>query len=179
MDTLYVGLGNPIPAYDGTRHNIGAKLLMDLAEISFSKGKKSKEVQTKFKSFYVERKTGDRVNHFLFPQTFMNVSGIAVKEAMKKLKIPPEQIVVLHDEIDLPPREVRYKFGGGHRGHNGLRSIIGETGSADFHRLRIGVGRPDHPGFSVADYVLSRYPLEDEPSLDTLRDLLAQNNLNF
>ncbi len=101
-----------------------------------------------------------------FPQTYMNNSGVAVNQAMQRYHLSHQDLVVLHDEIELPFGEVRDKFGGGHKGQNGLRSIIQETGSADFYRIRIGVGRPDNPHMTVADWVLSNFTGEQLKEMD-------------
>lgn len=105
----------------------------------------------------------------LKPATFMNRSGQAVSRLAAFFRIPPENILVIHDELDLPPGVVRLKRGGGHGGHNGLRDIVTQLGSKDFFRLRIGIGRPP-PGREVVGYVLGRAPLEEQTLLDDAID---------
>ncbi len=170
---LWVGLGNPGEKYASTRHNAGAILLHELFP-----GVKLK-ANRQWKSIAGELNSGDKRHALLFPQTFMNLSGDAVHPAVNYYKIGLDRVIVLHDEIDLPPGEVKYKFDGGHRGHNGLRDIIQKTGGAGFHRIRIGVGRPKHEGYSVADYVLSNYPLAERPPMETLRRLLADHGFDL
>jgi PTH1 family peptidyl-tRNA hydrolase len=151
---LIVGLGNPGAKYQGTRHNAGFMVLDRLADsIRVSVDR------TKFTSLYGEGTLlGERLV-LLKPQTFMNLSGRAVAEAARFYKIPPPDIIVVHDELDLPFGQIRLKEGGGHGGHNGLRSIITEFGSAEFLRLRVGIGRPAKG--SAEKYVLSPFTPEE------------------
>lgn len=93
----------------------------------------------------------------IMPQLYMNKSGVSVRKAMEFYKVPPDQLVVVHDDIEVPFGEFRRKLGGGHKGHNGIRSIMQELGTGDFHRIRFGVGRPEQPDTAVADYVLSNF----------------------
>jgi len=151
-------LGNPGKKYTRTRYSIGfitGEFFAREAGIRINK-----------KNFMSECGTGSiegRDVLLLFPQTFMNLSGQAVKKAMDYYGTEHSELIAVHDEIELPFAEVRAKTGGGHKGHNGLRSIIAETGSADFHRIRFGVGRPENPQIEVADYVLSNFtPGESE-----------------
>jgi len=151
---LIVGLGNPGSRYQGTRHNAGFMVLDRLAETV-----RVTVDRTKFASFYGEGSwLGERLV-LLKPQTFMNLSGRAVADAARFYKVPPADIIVMHDELDLAFGQLRLKEGGGHGGHNGLRSIIAELGSADFIRLRIGIGRPDKG--SAEKYVLTPFPAEE------------------
>ena len=151
-------LGNPGKKYTRTRHNIGF-----IAGEFFAR---ETGIRINKKNFMSECGTGSiegRDVLLLFPQTFMNLSGQAVKKAMDYYGTEHSELIAVHDEIELPFAEVRAKTGGGHKGHNGLRSIIAETGSADFHRIRFGVGRPENPQIEVADYVLSNFtPGESE-----------------
>jgi PTH1 family peptidyl-tRNA hydrolase len=112
---------------------------------------------------------------WLLPLTFMNLSGQAVRDCSKSQGIKPSSILVIHDELDLPPATIRIKFGGGHGGHNGLRSIIEELGTADFWRLRVGVGKPNRDsGIDGADYVLSKLSLNElQPTIDVAAEALA------
>jgi PTH1 family peptidyl-tRNA hydrolase len=151
---LLVGLGNPGPKYQWTRHNAGFMVLDRLAEII-----RIPVDRTKFGGLSGEGAWHGARLVLLKPQTFMNISGRAVAEASRFYKIPTTDIIVVHDELDLPFGQLRLKEGGGHGGHNGLRSIIDELGSADFLRLRIGIGRPDKG--SAEKYVLAPFPAEE------------------
>ena len=145
-------LGNPGRKYRNNRHNIGFLLgeaVAGAAGISVHKKEFSSTTGT-------GTITGQAVL-MIFPGTFMNNSGVALRAAIDYYRETAENIIVIHDEIELPFGEFRLKFGGGHKGHNGLRSIIQHTGTSDFHRLRFGVGRPPHPEMAVADYVLSDF----------------------
>jgi PTH1 family peptidyl-tRNA hydrolase len=151
---LITGLGNPGPKYQGTRHNAGFMVLDRLAEkirVSIDR--------TKFGGLYGEGSWGGERVVLLKPQTFMNLSGRSVTEAARFYKIPPTDIIVVHDELDLPFGQIRLKEGGGHGGHNGVRSIVAEFGSADFLRLRVGIGRPDKG--SAEKYVLNPFSVEE------------------
>ncbi|HEY1958500.1 MAG TPA: aminoacyl-tRNA hydrolase [Polyangiaceae bacterium] len=154
---LVVGLGNPGKKYAGNRHNVGfmaAERLRDARGLPAWKEKFSG----------VFSREGELM--LLEPLTFMNLSGDSVQPAAAFVKADPAHVVVLHDELDLPFGDVRLKVGGGHAGHNGLRSIIGRLGSPDFVRVRIGIGRPP-AGFrgEVADYVLSDFDASERAEL--------------
>lgn len=174
---LWVGLGNPGKQYANTRHNIGEILLrLMFPDASFT-------MDRRFNSFLAQMDSGlagddHQKNILLLPQTFMNLSGEAVVKALHFFKIKPARMVVLHDEVELAPGKVAYKFGGGHRGHNGLRSIMEQISSPDFHRIRIGVGRPEDNRMSLADYVLSKIPQGDIPGPQQIWDLINENYLN-
>jgi PTH1 family peptidyl-tRNA hydrolase len=156
--TLFVGLGNPGPAYEMTRHNIGWRvidhLISDLDARDISKN-----------SFH-----GELYRHgnlfFLKPTTYMNLSGKSLQAVKQFFKIDTEDIVVIHDDIDLPFGAVRFKQSGGNGGHNGLKSIdaIGDKG---YYRIRVGVGKPEHKS-QVSDYVLHSFDPEEEKNLETL-----------
>lgn len=146
---LVVGLGNPGPKYTGTRHNAGfwfVEALADRAGVPL-------RMERKFQGVAGRWREGEADVHLLCPTTYMNHSGRAVAALANFHRIPPEAILVVHDEIDLPPGVVRLKQGGGHGGHNGLRDIVAALGTRAFARLRLGVG---HPGSSdrVIPYVL-------------------------
>jgi PTH1 family peptidyl-tRNA hydrolase len=149
---LIVGLGNPGPNYERTRHNAGADLVLALA--------KSLHTELKFESkFFGETARitiGSRDVRLLIPSTFMNLSGKAIGALSKFYQIAPQSILVAHDELDLPPGVTRFKKGGGHGGHNGLRDTIQSLGnSRDFARIRIGIGHPGQANL-VTDYVLKK-----------------------
>lgn len=164
---LIAGLGNPGSRYARTRHNIGFRAVDRLAE---SLG--ATVDQKKWKSHYVvARWRGvdlERDLVLIKPQDFMNNSGECIAPAMKFYKVAPAQMLALHDESELPFGEMRFKLGGGHKGHNGLRDIIDQGGSADFHRLRLGVGRPEDRG--LADYLLAKFSDEQESALPEMLD---------
>jgi PTH1 family peptidyl-tRNA hydrolase len=149
-------LGNPGKKYIKNRHNAGFILGEYLA--------RQFKISIAPSAFHASAGKG-LINTievlFLFPQDFMNVSGGSVRMAIDYYKVQPVHLVVLHDEIELPLGVVKKKFGGGHKGHNGIRAIINEIGTPDFHRIRIGVGRPDNPDMAVADHVLSNFTKEE------------------
>jgi PTH1 family peptidyl-tRNA hydrolase len=161
---LLVGLGNPGPEYAVTRHNIGFLVAQKFAEKA-GMSLKRQSCQAIVGNGRVE---GHEVM-VLLPQTYMNRSGISVASAMKCKGLGVEDLVVIHDEIDLPFGSVRIKTGGGHGGHNGLRSIMELIGSRDFIRLRIGIGRPVGP-IDVARYVLGPFSSAEKSQLDNVLD---------
>ena len=161
---LIVGLGNPGSEYLETRHNAGFWLINMLnPNTNFT-------LNTKFKTLICEQTIKQQKVIFALPQTFMNRSGESVAAIMNFYKIPPNEILVAHDELALEPGVIRLKNGGGHAGHNGLKSIISQCGSADFMRIRIGIG---HPGLAelVAAYVLKKAPpTEHQIIINALQD---------
>ncbi len=166
---LIVGLGNPGADYVDTRHNAGFWLVDLLASelgLGFRFEKRYNAEECKFKA------EGKDI-YLLKPQAFMNRSGQAVAALARYYKITPEQILVLHDELDLPAGTNRIKQAGGHGGHNGLRDIVNHLGSRDFFRIRVGIG---HPGDSneVINYVLHKPPVADLKAIEAAnRDTLA------
>ncbi|VAX22815.1 Peptidyl-tRNA hydrolase [hydrothermal vent metagenome] len=156
---LIAGLGNPGTEYENTRHNVGFMVLDRLLRrfrISFK--------ETRYRSPCVTGGVkGEKVT-FIKPMLYMNLSGGPVNGVMGDSAVSPADLLVIHDDVDIPFGDVRYKVGGGHGGHNGLRSIIGETGSADFCRVRVGVGRPPE-GVAVTDHVLGEFGPEDSDVL--------------
>ena len=165
---LVIGLGNPGGRYDGSRHNVGFEVATEL-ERRWELGRPKE----RFRGLIVEGRAGEggpRVA-VLRPQTYMNDSGTSAGPARGSLKVPLENTVVVHDEIDLPFGEVRGRLGGGLAGHNGLKSIAQGLGGSDFWRVRVGVGRPDSTDPDVvARYVLSRFAESD----DEVRDLIQR-----
>jgi PTH1 family peptidyl-tRNA hydrolase len=156
---LIVGLGNPGPKYAGNRHNIGFMALDRIADDhGFGPWK------SKFQGVISEGRFGSDKVILLKPETFMNNSGQSVGEAMRFYKLEPEDVIVLHDEIDLAPGKVRVKSGGGHAGHNGLRSMHAHIGDA-YQRVRLGVGHPGHKD-RVPSYVLHDFAKADQDWLD-------------
>ena len=156
---LIVGLGNPGIQYAETRHNIGFMVVTHLAERAGIALKRKG-----YQGFYgVGRVAGEEVT-ILLPQTYMNRSGASVAPACQSLGVTPGDLIVVHDEIDLAFGCLRVKAGGGHGGHNGLRSIVGALGEAGYARLRMGVGRPPVGG-DVSGHVLSRFNATERVSL--------------
>lgn len=162
-------LGNPGRKYTKNRHNIGF-LLGDYVAGQFG----IRLGSSSFNSLSGKGLIQDREALILLPQSYMNESGGPVRKAMDFYRVPPEQLVVIHDEIELPFGEFRSKFGGGHKGHNGIRSIVMELGTPDFHRIRFGVGRPDNPDIGVADYVLSDFSGEELVRIRELAPALVE-----
>ncbi|WP_410218467.1 aminoacyl-tRNA hydrolase [Paracoccus sp. (in: a-proteobacteria)] len=158
---LIVGLGNPGAKYAANRHNVG---FMAVDRIADDHG--FGPWRSRFQALVSEGRLGDLRVTLLKPQTFMNLSGQPVGEAMRYLKLSPADVIVLHDELDLAPGKCRVKQGGGHAGHNGLRSIHQHVG-ADYGRVRLGIGHPGHKD-KVAPYVLSDFAKADQDWLDDL-----------
>jgi PTH1 family peptidyl-tRNA hydrolase len=165
---LVVGLGNPGDAYARTRHNVGwnvADRLAGLLGASFT--------AKKFAAELAEARSGGERIWIMKPQTFMNHSGESVGPALKFWKLELADLVVVHDDLELDPLRVQLKVGGGHGGHNGLRSVNAHVGSPDYARLRVGVGRPP-AGVDPADYVLGRFPRADDERLAACVDWAAE-----
>ena len=148
---LVAGLGNPGREYEFTPHNVGFQYLDFLIEHLGVSG-----FQSKFRSKICSASINDELCLFIKPQTYMNKSGEAVAEVVNFYKIPLEKILIISDDIDLPPGKVRFRNEGGHGGHNGLRSIIESLGNGNFHRIRFGVGRPADKD-NVVGHVLGRW----------------------
>ena len=163
---LLVGLGNPGLEYTENRHNVG---FMCLDEIRKSYGFPPEK--QKFSGFLTEGIIEEEKVYLFKPLTYMNRSGQAVAEAARFFKIPPEHVIVFHDDLDLVPGKVQMKHGGGHGGHNGLRDLDAHIGN-QYWRVRIGIGRPLHKG-AVTSYVLSNFSKEEHIWLDPLLVLLA------
>ena len=158
---LFIGLGNPGAAYAGNRHNIGFMAVDRIAaDRGFGPWKKA------FKGLVADGRLGDTRVLLLKPDTFMNLSGQAVQAAMAFHKILPADVVVFHDELDLAPGKIRTKLGGGHAGHNGLRSIHSHIGDA-YGRVRLGIGHPGHKD-AVAGYVLHDFAKADADWIENL-----------
>lgn len=161
---LIVGLGNPGAQYEQTRHNAGFWLVDEIARL---KGAHFRP-DSKFSGDVCKVVVEGRELWLLKPDTFMNRSGQAVQKLASFYKIPVDQILVAHDELDLEPGTARLKTAGGHGGHNGLRDIIAHLGK-DFQRLRIGIGHPGHRD-QVTDYVLHRASQDDQIAIDNAID---------
>ena len=164
--TLIVGLANPGPDYEGTRHNIGWEVLQELASralpvpASFSTHKKTNcEI--------AQTRLADKQVVLARPRSYMNLSGGPVASVAKYFSVTPTDVIVIHDEIDIDFGTVRLKRGGGEGGHNGLRSMSQSLGTRDYLRVRAGVGRP--PGrMAVADFVLKRFSKLEQPDVPFL-----------
>lgn len=165
---LIVGLGNPGPEYETTRHNAGFWLVDHVADdlrASFS-------MEKAFSGFVAKARLGADNVVLLKPMTYMNKSGQSVGAVARFYKFTPDQVLVLHDELDLMPGQVKLKQGGGHAGHNGLRDIQSALGSPDFWRLRIGIGHPRTLGLAqqVADFVLHAPRRDEMTGIETVID---------
>jgi len=158
MIKLIVGLGNPGLQYEKTRHNAGFLLLQELASSA------SWLNESRFQGIVSDYKVATNTVKLLMPQTFMNLSGQSVGKLSRYYKILPEEILVVHDELDLGLGVVKLKLDGGHAGHNGLKDIIAHLGTKAFYRLRIGIGRPS-AGSDVAQYVLSTPSKKEQEQL--------------
>ena len=159
---LIVGLGNPGPEYDQTRHNAGALFVERVA----ASQRVNLSVDRKYFGLVGTFNHQGREVRLLIPTTYMNRSGQSVAALANFFKIKPEEILVAHDELDMLPGVAKLKQGGGHGGHNGLRDIIAQLGNQNnFHRLRLGIGHPGHASL-VSGYVLGRAPRSEQDLLD-------------
>ncbi len=165
---LFVGLGNPGRQYAGNRHNIG---FMAVEAIARAHG--FAPARSKYQGLATEGAIGGEKVILLQPQTYMNESGRAVAEAARFHKIPLENIVVFHDELDLPPSKLRVKTGGGNAGHNGLRSITAHMGN-DYRRVRLGIGHPGDKSL-VHSFVLNDFGKAEMKWVETLCETIAKN----
>jgi len=164
---LFVGLGNPDPEYARNRHNVGF-----MAVDTIAKRHGLQPWRRRFHGVAADGPLGGERVVLLLPGTYMNDSGLAVVAAAQFFKIAPADIVVFHDEVELPPGELRVRTGGGNAGHNGLRSISADIGN-DYRRVRIGVG---HPGKDlVHGHVLSNFGADERPWVEALCDIIAEN----
>ena len=165
---LLVGLGNPGKSYQNHRHNIGYMAIDAIADgYSFSAPK------SKFQGQLLEGKIGTRKVLALKPQTYMNLSGQSVGEAVRFFKMPLEKVIVFHDELDLEPSKIRVKLGGGIAGHNGLRSLTAHLGQ-DFRRVRIGIGHPGDKAL-VHNYLLSNFAKKDKAWIEPLLKVITKS----
>ena len=170
---IVVGLGNIGKTYERTRHNAGFIAIDYIAE------KLSVKIdRVKFHATVAEAKMGEHGVLLMKPSTLMNNSGVAIAEAASFYKIPPENIIVLHDEISFDPGKIRIRRKGSAGGHNGLKSIIAHIGSQDFPRIKIGVGQKPSPDYDLADFVLSKFPEADLKALtERLDDIRSATEL--
>ncbi|NMF56129.1 aminoacyl-tRNA hydrolase [Collinsella sp. KGMB02528] len=164
---MIAGLGNPGEEYAQTRHNAGFKAIDELARqanVTYWKNQAGAEVAS-IKVNDAEAEGGKREVILVKPQSYMNTSGGPISKLCAQYKVSVEELLVIHDELDIPAGDVRIKVGGGHAGHNGLRSIIDKMGSRDFSRVRVGIGNP--PGrMPVADFVLKQLRSREAEDFD-------------
>ena len=165
---LIVGLGNPGREYEKTRHNAGFRAIDMLAE---SLGCKIDRM--KFQGLYTQVNYKGKKLFLLKPQTYMNLSGRSVLQLSAYFNVPPARIIVMFDDISLPAGRLRIRADGSAGGHNGIKSIIGELGSQEFPRVKIGVGAKPHPEQDLADWVLSTFSASDEKNLASALDRAA------
>lgn len=161
VEYIIVGLGNPGSKYENTRHNTGFMAIDRIAEQAGVKIDRFK-----FKGLTATAEIAGKTVLLLKPSTFMNLSGQSVQEAMAFYKIPPQQVIVLFDDISLEPGRIRIRTKGSDGGHNGIKNIIYLTGSQDFPRVKIGVGAKPDPRWDLADWVLSRFSDPEQKKLD-------------
>ena len=171
---LIVGLGNPGRDYEKTRHNAGFRAIDLLAE---SLGCKIDRM--KFQGLYTQVNYKDKKLMLLKPQTYMNLSGRSVLQLSAYFSIPPARIIVMFDDISLPPGRLRVRADGSAGGHNGIKSIIAEVGSQSFPRVKIGVGAKPHPEMDLADWVLSTFSAQEEKALAVSLDNAAKAALTI
>lgn len=165
---LIVGLGNPGPEYTKTRHNCGFRALDVLADKLNCRVDKGK-----FQGLYNQINYKDNKLYLLKPQTFMNLSGQSVKQLSAFFHIPPQNIIVMYDDISLEPGRLRIRADGSAGGHNGIKSIISCIGSQNFPRVKIGVGAKPHPDYDLANWVLSNFTASEEKDLSSALDRAA------
>ena len=169
---LVVGLGNPGKEYENTRHNAGFRALDILAE------KLSCRVdKLKYQGLYGQTTYRGKKLLLLKPQTYMNLSGRSVLQLSAFFRVPPKNIIVLFDDISLPPGRLRVRGEGSAGGHNGIKSIIQELGSQEFPRVKIGVGAKPHPDFDLADWVLSHFTAQENQALQPALERAAEATL--
>lgn len=159
-DWMIVGLGNPGKEYEGTRHNVGFRATDLVAGLL-----KTKIDRLKFKALTRMVNYGGQKILLVQPQTYMNASGAAVGALASYYKVKPERILVIFDDISLPPGRIRVRKDGSAGGHNGIKSIIQSLGSDQFPRVKVGVGAKPHPDYDLADWVLSKFSAQEEKAL--------------
>ena len=161
VEWIVVGLGNPGPKYDWTRHNVGFLVVDELAD------RANIPVQrVKYKALTNTTKLGGKSVLLMKPVTYMNLSGEAVGQAARFYKVPPERILVISDDVSLPQGKLRIRRSGSAGGHNGLKNIILQLGGDGFPRVKVGVGGKPHPDYDMADWVLSKFTGEDAKAMD-------------
>lgn len=169
VEAIVAGLGNPGREYENTRHNAG---FLVLDQIAGSCGVRLDRL--KYKSLCADAVLGGRRVLLMKPQTFMNLSGQAVTEAMRFYKLPAEKVIVIFDDISLEPGKLRIRRKGSDGGHNGIKSIIYLLEKDTFPRIKIGVGKKPHPEYDLADWVLGKFPKELSDTLDKTFEAAAE-----
>ena len=165
---LFVGLGNPTPDSENNRHNVGFKII-DSINKKFSLSKQ----KPKFKGLLTTGNINEKKIYAIKPLTFMNNSGICIRELIEYFKIEAENIIVFHDDLDIDFGKIKTKFGGSSAGHNGIESIDKFIGK-DYSRVRIGIGKPNDK-IAVSDYVLKDFDDEEKEQLETLKNNITEN----
>ncbi len=168
---LVVGLGNPGIEYANSRHNVGFDVVDHLVAGEICSPEISKKVEA------ILYKLPDAF--ILKPQTFMNLSGRSVKAALEFYKISPDNLLIVHDDVDLELGEVKHQFDRSSAGHNGVESIIQSLGTQGFHRLRLGVGRPENNSFDVQEWVLQKFVDEDKETAEKMVERAAEVVANW
>ena len=171
---LIVGLGNPGKQYEKTRHNCGFRALDILADMLGCKIDKSK-----FQGLYGQCSYNGKKLYLLKPLTYMNLSGKSVLQLSSYFGIPPQRIIVVFDDISLPPGRLRIRPNGSAGGHNGIKSIIQEVGSQEFPRIKVGVGAKEHENQDLADWVLSSFSAREEKLLSVSLKYAAEASLHI
>lgn len=166
---LIVGLRNPGPDYEGTRHNLGFEVLQRVIDRS---DEKLGRAPLKLRGQLAKVGTGDDRVFYFAPNAYMNESGPSVRAAAVYFRIAPEEILVVHDDIDMPFDRMRLQIGGGSGGHNGIRSLEKSLGTREFARLKVGVGRPP-ASIDPADFVLRRFSKAERPKIDLMVEAAA------
>ena len=165
---LFVGLGNPTPNSENNRHNIGFKII-DAINLKFKLSKQ----KPKFKGLLTTGNINEKKVYAIKPLTFMNNSGICIRELIEYFKIEAENIIVFHDDLDIDFGKIKTKFGGSSAGHNGIESIDKFIGK-DYSRVRIGIGKPNEK-IAVSDYVLKDFDDDEKQQLETLKNNITEN----
>lgn len=169
---LIIGLGNPGTEYEETRHNVGFKAIDYLADDHNINPNKNK-----FKALFGEGRVGDKKVILAKPQTYMNLSGESVQMFVKWYKVSPKDILIIYDDVSLPPGQLRIREKGGAGGHNGIRNIIQQLGTDEFQRIKIGIGEKPQ-GWNLADYVLSRFSGPEMKIMEkTMKDVVGATNM--
>lgn len=176
-DFIIVGLGNPGDQYRSTRHNVGYFVVDELA-----RRWKAAVFQEKWQALYVSLLFAEGTVHLVKPLTFMNRSGMSVVHFSRFYKVFPDQLLIIHDDLDMAPGRIKLVKGGGAGGHNGIKSLVETLGTKDFYRLKIGIGRPGigdiHADFPVDKYVLGNFTCEETEILQSRYDDF-ENGIRF
>lgn len=178
LEGLIVGLGNPGQEYTHTRHNFGFLVIDALVDYCEKYGR-IQDLSSSRNPFNIWRCSLPKTQTWFLmqPLTFMNRSGLAVQRAVSYYKLTPKDVLAIHDELDLPLGRIRYKRGGGNAGHNGLKSIQEQLGTADFGRLRLGIGKP--PGYDTSSFVLGKFSKKDLEELPFIINACVEGLVQF